>query len=412
MLGPCAYLQVDNSSRLTSNLMYEIADKIVSFLPPESIEPQAREQLNNISEMPFVFHHVAVMPDCHLGKGATVGSVIATKGAIIPAAVGVDVGCGMVAVRTRFFAKDLPDNLDKLRAGIERRIPLGAGAGNKKLTDTAIERVRELKSIAMQDYEKVDKHWITALGSLGSGNHFIEICLDENDQVWVALHSGSRGIGNRLATKHIKIAQKLMDEESIQLKDRDLAYLTEATPEFDAYLTDLLWAPDFARLNREEMMDRVMKELSFAFYDEDGHQSEIEIERINCHHNFTQQERHFGNTVWITRKGAIQMKRGQRGIIPGSMGTQSYIVSGLENPLSFNSAPHGAGRRFSRSEAKRRFTMNDLEAAMGDISFRHSKSLIDEIPMAYKDIDEVMENSKELVRIDHTLKQVINVKGD
>jgi len=392
--------------------MYEIDDKIVSFLPPESIEPQAREQLNNISEMPFVFHHVAVMPDCHLGKGATVGSVIATKGAIIPAAVGVDIGCGMVAVRTRFFAKDLPDNLDKLRTGIERRIPLGAGAGNKKLTATAIERVRELKSIAMQDYEKVDKNWITALGSLGSGNHFIEICLDENDQVWVALHSGSRGIGNRLATKHIKIAQRLMEEESITLKDRDLAYLTENTHEFDAYMTDLLWAQDFARLNREEMMDRVMKELSFAFYDEDGHQSEIEIERINCHHNFTQQERHFENTVWITRKGAIQMKRGQRGIIPGSMGTQSYIVSGLENPLSFNSAPHGAGRRFSRSEAKRRFTMDDLEAAMGDISFRHSKKLIDEIPMAYKDIDEVMENSKELVRIDHTLKQVINVKGD
>ena len=392
--------------------MYEIGDKIVSFLPPESIEPQARGQLNNISEMPFVFHHVAVMPDCHLGKGATVGSVIATKGAIIPAAVGVDVGCGMVAVRTRFFAKDLPDNLDKLRTGIERRIPLGAGAGNKKLTDTAIERVRELKSIATQDYEKVDKHWITALGSLGSGNHFIEICLDEKDQVWVALHSGSRGIGNRLATKHIKIAQKLMDEGSIQLKDRDLAYLTEATPEFDAYLTDLLWAQDFARLNREEMMDRVMKELSFAFYGEDGRQSEIEIERINCHHNFTQQEQHFGSEVWITRKGAIQMKRGQRGIIPGSMGTQSYIVSGLENRLSFNSAPHGAGRRFSRSEAKRRFTMDDLEAAMGDISFRHSKSLIDEIPMAYKDIDEVMENSKELVRIDHTLKQVVNVKGD
>ena len=392
--------------------MYELNDKIVSFLPPESIEPQAREQLNNISEMPFVFHHVAVMPDCHLGKGATVGSVIATKGAIIPAAVGVDVGCGMVAVRTRFFAKDLPDNLDKLRAGIERRIPLGAGAGNKKLTDTAIERITELKSIATQDYEKVDRRWITALGSLGSGNHFIEICLDENDQVWVALHSGSRGIGNRLATKHIKIAQKLMDEESIQLKDRDLAYLTEATPEFDAYLTDLLWAQDFARLNREEMMDRVMKELSYTFYGEDGHQPGIEMERINCHHNFTQQEQHFGSEVWITRKGAIQMKRGQRGIIPGSMGTQSYIVSGLENPLSFNSAPHGAGRRFSRSEAKRRFTMDDLEAAMGDISFRHSKKLIDEIPMAYKDIDEVMENSKELVRIDHTLKQVINVKGD
>jgi tRNA-splicing ligase RtcB (3'-phosphate/5'-hydroxy nucleic acid ligase) len=392
--------------------MYNLSENIVTFLPPESIEPQAKQQLINISGMPFVFHHVAVMPDCHLGKGATVGSVIATKGAIIPAAVGVDVGCGMVAVKTKFFATDLPDNLDKLRTGIERRIPLGAGAGNKKLTDTAIERVSELKAIATQDYAKVDKHWITALGSLGSGNHFIEICLDENDQVWVALHSGSRGIGNRLATKHINVAQKLMDEESISLKDRDLAYLTEDTQEFDAYIIDLLWAQDFARLNREEMMDRVMTELSYSFFGEDGHQSEIEIQRINCHHNFTQQEEHFGNKVWITRKGAIRMKRGQKGIIPGSMGTQSYIVSGLENPFSFNSAPHGAGRRFSRSEAKRRFTMDDLEAAMGDISFRHSKSLIDEIPMAYKDIDEVMENSKELVQVEHTLKQIVNIKGD
>jgi tRNA-splicing ligase RtcB len=392
--------------------MYNLNENIVTFLPPESIEPAAKQQLINIAEMPFVFHHVAVMPDCHLGKGATVGSVIATKGAIIPAAVGVDVGCGMVAVKTKFFAKDLPDNLDKLRQGIERRIPLGAGAGNKKLTDTAVERVSELKAMATQDYDKVDRNWTTALGTLGSGNHFIEICLDENDQVWVALHSGSRGIGNRLATKHIRIAQKLMDEESIPLKDRDLAYLTETTPEFDAYITDLLWAQDFARLNRDEMMDRVMTELSYTLYREDGHQSEIEVERINCHHNFTQQEQHFGNTVWITRKGAIQMKKAQKGIIPGSMGTQSYIVSGLENPLSFNSAPHGAGRRFSRSEAKRRFTLSDLEAAMGEISFRHSKSLIDEIPMAYKDIDEVMENSKELVKVDHTLRQIVNIKGD
>jgi tRNA-splicing ligase RtcB (3'-phosphate/5'-hydroxy nucleic acid ligase) len=392
--------------------MYKLTENIVTFLPPESIEPQAKQQLINISEMPFVFHHLAVMPDCHLGKGATVGSVIATHGAIIPAAVGVDVGCGMVAVKTKFFAKDLPDNLDKLRTGIERRIPLGAGAGNKKLTDTAVGRVSELKAIARQDYENIDKRWTTALGSLGSGNHFIEICLDENDQMWVALHSGSRGIGNRLATKHIKIAQKMMDEESISLKDRDLAYLTEHATEFDAYIADLLWAQEFARLNREEMMDRVMTELSYTLYSEDGHQSEIEIERINCHHNFTQQEQHFGKKVWITRKGAIQMMKGQKGIIPGSMGTQSYIVSGLENPLSFNSAPHGAGRRFSRSEAKRRFTMNDLEAAMGDISFRHSKSLIDEIPMAYKDIDEVIENSKELVQVDHTLKQIVNIKGD
>ncbi len=392
--------------------MYQLNEKIITFLPPEAIEPAAKQQLLNISEMSVLFHHLAVMPDCHLGKGATVGSVIATEGAVIPAAVGVDVGCGMVAVKMKFFAKDLPDNLDKVRTGIERRIPLGAGVGNKNLTETAAERVDRLRSIATEDYEKVDKNWMTALGTLGSGNHFIELSLDENEQLWVVLHSGSRGIGNRLATKHIKIAQKLMDENHVSLKDRDLAYLTENTPEFDSYITDLLWAQDFARLNREEMMDRVMKELSYTFYKEDGHQSEIELERINCHHNFTQQENHFGRNVWITRKGAIQMKRGQKGIIPGSMGTRSYIVSGLENPLSYDSAPHGAGRRFSRSEAKRRFTLKDLEEAMGDVSFRHSKSLIDEIPMAYKDIDEVMENSKELVKVDHTLKQIVNIKGD
>ena len=392
--------------------MYRLDDKIITFLPPDSIEPQAKQQLENISEMPFVFHHLAVMPDCHLGKGATVGSVIATKEAIIPAAVGVDVGCGMVAVKTKFFANDLPDNLDRIRDGIELRIPLGAGTGNKQLTESASKRVAYLKSIATQDYDKVDKNWTTALGTLGSGNHFIELCLDENDQVWVALHSGSRGIGNRLATKHIKTAQRLMDEGNISLKDRDLAYLTENTPEFDNYITDLLWAQDFARLNREEMMDRVMKELSYEFYNEDGHQAEIELERINCHHNFTQREDHFGQNVWITRKGAIQMKRDQKGIIPGSMGTRSYIVSGLENPFSYNSAPHGAGRRFSRAEAKRRFTLEDLKNAMGNVSYRHSKSLLDEIPMAYKDIDEVMENSRELVKVDHTLKQVVNIKGD
>jgi len=306
----------------------------------------------------------------------------------------------------------LPDNLDRLRQGIERRIPLGAGAGNKKLTETAIARIEQLNAEATQDYDKVDKNWKTALGTLGSGNHFIEICLDEKDEVWVVLHSGSRGIGNRLATKHIKVAQQLMEQQSVNLKDRDLAFLTENTPEFSAYMIDLLWAQDFARLNRDEMMDRVMTELSYAFYGEDGHQSQIEKERINCHHNFTQQEEHFGNTVWITRKGAIQMRKDQRGIIPGSMGTRTYIVSGLQNPLSFNSAPHGAGRRFSRGEAKRRFTIDDLKKAMGDISFRQSKSLIDEIPQAYKDIDEVMENSRELVHVDHVLRQVVNVKGD
>ena len=392
--------------------METINDKIVIFLNPKTIEPAAKQQLENIAELPFVFKHVAVMPDCHLGKGATVGSVIATKGAIIPAAVGVDIGCGMIAVKTKFFAEDLPNNLEKVRTGIERRIPLGAGAFNRKITDTARKRVTQLKKEATQDYDSVDKRWTEALGSLGSGNHFIEISLDESDRVWVVLHSGSRGIGNKLAMKHIRIAQKLMDENSIKLKDRNLAYLSENRGEFDKYINDLLWAQDFALLNREEMMDRVMTELSYVFYTEDGHQKEIELDRINCHHNFTQREKHFNEDVWITRKGAIQMKAGQKGVIPGSMATSSYIVSGLENKMAYHSAPHGAGRRFSRGEARRRFTMEDFKKAMAGIECRHSAKLIDELPMAYKDIDEVMENSKELVKVDHRLRQVVSIKGD
>ena len=392
--------------------METINDKIVTFLNPKTIEPAAKQQLENIAELPFVFKHVAVMPDCHLGKGATVGSVIATKGAIIPAAVGVDIRCGMIAVKTKFFAEDLPNNLEKVRTGIERRIPLGAGAFNRKITDTARKRVTQLKKEATQDYDSVDKRWTDALGSLGSGNHFIEISLDESDRVWVVLHSGSRGIGNKLAMKHIRIAQKLMDESSIKLKDRDLAYLSENRGEFDKYINDLLWAQDFALLNREGMMDRVMTELSYVFYTEDGHQKEIELDRINCHHNFTQRENHFNEDVWITRKGAIQMKAGQKGVIPGSMATSSYIVSGLENKMAYHSAPHGAGRRFSRGEARRRFTMEDFKKAMAGIECRHSAKLIDELPMAYKDIDEVMENSKELVKVDHRLRQVVSIKGD
>jgi tRNA-splicing ligase RtcB len=391
--------------------MNKLNEKIVTFLNPEAIEPAAKQQLLNMAELPFVFKHIAVMPDCHLGKGATVGSVIATKGAVIPAAVGVDIGCGMIAVKTKFFANDLPDSLEKTRTGIERRIPLGAGAFNKKLTTTAHKRVAQLKASG-RDYQAVDRRWTEALGSLGSGNHFIEISLDESEQVWVVLHSGSRGIGNKLAMKHIKTAQKIMDENLVPLKDRDLAYLAEGRKEFSDYITDLLWAQDFALLNREEMMDRVMTELSYLFYKEDGHQAEIELERINSHHNFTQRENHFSENVWITRKGAIEMKEGQKGVIPGSMGTRSYVVSGLENKMAYHSAPHGAGRRFSRGEARRRFTMNDFETAMAGIECRHSAKLIDELPMAYKDIDEVMENSKDLVKVEHTLRQLVNVKGD
>lgn len=389
--------------------MQTISDKIIAFLDPDTIEPQAKTQLFNISELPFIFRHIAVMPDCHLGKGATVGSVIATEGAIIPAAVGVDIGCGMIAVKTKFFARDLPDNLAETRNGIERRIPLGAGGRNQKITDSAASRISILRDKG--ERPEFDK-WVFQIGSLGSGNHFIEVCLDEVEQIWVVLHSGSRGIGNILAQKHIKIAQKMMDEMFIALKDKDLAYLPESRPEFKTYIDDLLWSQEFALLNREEMMDRVMGELSYLFFKEDGHQAEIELERINCHHNFTQQENHYGRNVWLTRKGAIQMRQGQKGVIPGSMGTRSYIVSGSENRESYHSAPHGAGRRFSRAEARRRFTMDDFREAMQGIECRHSEQLIDELPGAYKDIDIVMENSKNLVKIEHTLKQVLNVKGD
>lgn len=391
-------------------------NNIKAFLPLESIEEKAMEQLQNVASLPFLFQHLAVMPDCHYGMGATVGSVIATKGAIVPAAVGVDIGCGMIAVKTKLFAKDLPADRKSIREGIERRIPLGAGGRNNKLTESADRRAMALaekynRSFAF-DPNRYAQRWEMTLGTLGSGNHFIEICLDENDQVWCVLHSGSRGLGNKIAQSHIKTAQNLMQQYFIELKDKDLAYLVEGTSEFKNYINELLWAQDFALANREEMMDRCMTELSYAIYKEGGHEKELEISRINCHHNFTQKEHHFGKDVWITRKGAIQMKKGQLGVIPGSMGTRSYIVSGLENRDSFHSAPHGAGRRFSRNKAKELFNMADFDKAMDGIECRRSEQLIDELPMAYKSIDEVMENAKELVKVETVLRQIINVKGN
>lgn len=380
-------------------------------MPKETLEESAYKQVENMATLPFV-DGLAVMPDAHMGMGACVGSVIATKGAIIPAAVGVDIGCGMIAVKTKFTINDLPSDLEKVRNGIERRIPLSAGNFNKKIDGTALERVNKLAGKTKDYYKTIVRDWASQLGTLGSGNHFIELSLDQNDELWVVLHSGSRGIGNKLAEKHIKIAQKMMDSMFITLADKDLAYLPEHTKEFDEYMYDLLWAQEFARLNREEMMDRVLKELSYTFFNADGHQKEIEEGRINCHHNFTQLENHMGNNVWVTRKGAIQMMPGQLGVIPGSMGTRSYIVSGLGNPLSYMSAPHGAGRRFSRSEARRRFTMDDFEREMDGIECRHSLELIDEIPSAYKDIDEVMANSKSLVSILYELRQIVNIKGN
>ena len=397
--------------------MYQINKTAISWLPPEQIEPAAMQQIVKIASMPFIYKHVAIMPDCHVGMGATVGSCIPTDGAIIPAAVGVDIGCGMVAVRTPLSRDDLPADLRGIREGIERRIPLSAGKYNRSVSSTAQARVATLEKKAgdrLSLYRKLSGRadWRLQLGSLGSGNHFIEITLDESEGVWAFLHSGSRGIGNKIAMQHIRTAQRLMKRESIRLPDRDLAYLSEGTEEFDEYIRDLRWAQDFALLNREEMMDRVMTELSYTVYGEGGHEGELELERIQCHHNFTQKERHYGKDVLVSRKGAIQAKEGQMGLIPGSMGTASYVVRGLGSVDAFETAPHGAGRRFSRTQARKRFTMDDFDRDMQGIEVRRSKEFIDELPGAYKDIDTVMEQSKDLVEIVHTFSQIVNVKGD
>ncbi len=393
--------------------MHKINERAVGFLPVETIEPSALEQIQNTSELPFLFKHVAVMPDCHYGKGATVGTVIATKGAIVPSCVGVDIGCGMIAVKTPLKRADIKD-LHSLRLGIERRIPMSAGKFNSKITPSAQKRIEELECTdgCAITANKISPNWREQLGTLGGGNHFVEICVDTEDTIWATLHSGSRGVGNKIGNMYIEKAQKLMALYHIKLKDNDLAYLPEGTKEFDDYMRDLHWAQKFALLNREEMMDRVMTELSYQFYGEDGHQKELEVERINSHHNFTQIEHHFGKDVWITRKGAIEAAVGKKAMIPGSMGTRSYIVSGLGNRMSFNSAPHGAGRRFSRGEARKRYTMADFDKAMEGIEHRREDVLLDELPAAYKSIDEVMENAKELVKIEATLKQILNCKGD
>lgn len=375
------------------------------------LEDSTREQAVTTASMPFVFPHLALMPDAHLGRGATVGSVIPTLGAIIPAAVGVDIGCGMIAVRTQHTAADLPTERASVRQAIERAIPLSAGGANRKISREHTQvRLDELETMAEEagfDPAAYAKKWKLQLGSLGSGNHFIEISLDEEDRVWLFLHSGSRGVGNRIAQHHIKAAEAYCRTNWIQLPDRDLAYLVEGTPQFDAYIRELRWAQHFALLNREEMMDRVVRQ-----YAEWVGEPVTELERINCHHNYTEQEKHFGKNVWLSRKGAINAEAGRPGLIPGSMGTASYVVVGKGNALSLNSSPHGAGRAFSRSAARKRFTGDELREAMKGIEYRDTDAFIDEIPGAYKDIDQVMADADDLVEIRHTLRQIVNVKGD
>lgn len=374
------------------------------------LEDNTREQAERASTMPFIFPHLALMPDAHLGKGATVGSVIPTLGAIIPAAVGVDIGCGMIAVRTQYTAEQLPTDRKPLREAIEGAVPLSAGKYNDKLTGTSLARVEDLEAMAVKaEFDPADRspNWRMQLGSLGSGNHFIEVSLDEADRVWLFLHSGSRGVGNKIAVEHIKIAQDYCARNWVTLPDPDLAYLVEGTPQFHRYIRELRWAQHFALLNREEMMDRLIS----AFETWVGGTIE-QSERVNCHHNYTEHEKHYGKEVWLSRKGAIDATAGKLGLVPGSMGTRSYVVEGLGNPLSFNSSPHGAGREFSRSAARKHFTREQLEEAMAGIEWSHSDAFRDEIPGAYKDIDVVMEDAKDLVKIRHTLRQIINVKGD
>ena len=388
--------------------MKKINDRLLSWA--SILDEKAETQARTTAMMPFIYPHLALMPDAHLGLGVTVGSVIPTLRAVIPAAVGVDIGCGMIAVRTQFTRSELGDDLRELREQIERAIPTSAGAYNRKIVATAEPRIRELEALAEAagfDPEAYVGNWRLHLGTLGSGNHFIEVSLDETDAVWLFLHSGSRGVGNKIAQKHIKVAQAQMSKWWITLPDPDLAYLVEGTPEFTRYIAELNWAQHFALLNREEMMDRVIRQVN-----EWMGIAVVEQDRINCHHNFTQKETHFGKSVWLSRKGAISARKGQLGLIPGSMGTASYVVEGLGNPVALESSPHGAGRNYSRSAARKTFTHDQLREAMVGIEYRDTEAFLDEIPAAYKPIDQVMADASDLVSIVHTLRQIVNVKGD
>jgi tRNA-splicing ligase RtcB len=383
-------------------------------------EDAARQQLVNIAKLPFIHKWVAAMPDVHHGKGATVGSVIPTVGAIIPAAVGVDIGCGMMAVRTSLSASDLPDDLKGLRSAIEAAVPHGRtdnGGPNDRgawhdLPAAQAEAWATLRpgyDAIVAEHPKLGRgSHVQHLGTLGTGNHFIEVCLDESDRVWVMLHSGSRGVGNRIGSYFIELAKREMRRWFVNLPDADLAYLPEGTEHFVQYVRAVSWAQNYATLNRELMMRAVVAALRQA-----GVLPEFsaELEAVNCHHNYVRKEHHYGANVFVTRKGAVRAGKGELGIIPGSMGAKSYIVRGTGNAESFESCSHGAGRAMSRAEAKRRFTVEDHVAATAGVECRKDVDVIDETPAAYKSIDAVMEAQRDLVDIVYTLRQVLCVKG-
>ena len=384
----------------------------------DDIDAQALRQLHNIASLPIVHPHVAAMPDVHAGIGATVGSVIPTRAAIIPAAVGVDIGCGMNAVRTTLTASDLPDNLARLRSAIEAEVPVGfeqhewsrvqgsrQARAVRPLGDRLTHIVERHRGIAKM-LRQFERTWICQAGTLGGGNHFIEICLDEEQRVWIMLHSGSRGIGNVIGRYFIAAAQKDMRRHQLQLPDADLAYFSEGSTVFDDYVEAVDWAQDYALLNRSEMMRRVLDVLA-----KHAPPFRLDGEAINCHHNYIARETHGNEDLYVTRKGAISARQGELGIIPGSMGARSFIVRGKGNPESFCSCSHGAGRSMSRSEAKRRFNRFDLAEQTAGIECRKDGGLVDEIPAAYKNIDAVMAHQSDLVEVVHTLRQVVCIKG-
>ena len=399
----------------------ELMKNVQGWTEGVEVDHQALNQIRNIAGLPIVAGHVAIMPDVHLGKGATVGSVIPTRGAIIPAAVGVDIGCGMCAVRTDLASGDLPTSLAKMRSAIESLVPVGFSIHDKELNPTheaahgrvlkqrmdalyaRFEKLAILQVLGSVDARKIWKQ----LGTLGGGNHFIELCLDEAGAVWVMLHSGSRNIGKTIGEAAIGMAREAAHQAGVGLPDRDLAWLNEGSPEFHQYVEALHWAQDYAALNRDLMLFRFMRAIRESMGREIGSTKEA----INCHHNYATVEEHFGSKVWITRKGAVSAREGQLGIIPGSMGTKSYIVRGKGNPLAYCSCSHGAGRRHSRGAAKRLFDLDALAAQTAGVECRKDEGVLDEIPGAYKDIDAVMAAQSDLVSVEHTLKQVLCVKG-
>lgn len=382
--------------------MQVINEKLMSWA--NDLEPETLAQAERTSRLAIVAGHVALMPDAHLGLGATVGSVVPTEGAVIPACVGVDIGCGMIGVHTDLTANDLPDNLEPLLRDIARVIPAGVGKGHaRRPADAWLDRHRPRTELD----SRLEQKAYTQMGTLGSGNHFVEISLDENNDVWLVIHSGSRGIGNLLAQSHISEAKAVAKRLEIGLEDPNLAYLLEGTPEFDHYIADLRFAQAYARHNRETMMDALLR-VVLRFVGKGR-----ELDRVNCHHNYTDQETHHGRTLWITRKGAISARRGEKGILPGSMGTDTYIVSGLGNPDSYQSSAHGAGRRMSRTQAKKRLSTQSLREAMRGRTWlsNHARALVDEHPDAYKDVREVIRLSADLVVVKHRLIAVLNYKG-